>query len=321
MNILRIILLFVITNSLILSQGSELKKYTFATHWLPQAQFAGYYIALEKGFYQDAGLNIEIVHGGPKKSSSDFIKSGEAHFASLWLTNAIQLKESGVNLINIAQLVHKSALMLIAKKNSGILKPEDMQGHKVGLWGGDFTIQPKAFFKKYNLDVKIVPQASSINLFLLDGVRVTSAMWYNEYHSIINSGYDPEDLTTFFFSDYGLNFPEEGLYVSESFLTNHTDDCKKFIEATLKGWMWAFENKFSAIMIVEKYMRQAKIPFNRSHQSWMLSRFEDMLLGNSKEIKIKLSEEDYNFVGQMLKENGLIKKTPPFSTFFKSIFN
>ena len=120
-------------------------------------------------------------------------------------------------MINIGQIIQRSAFILLAKKSRGINKPEDINNKKVSLWGEEFQIQPRAFFKKYNLKVKIIPQGLSVNLFLGDGVDVASAMWYNEYHTILNSGLNPEELTTFFFYDCGLNFPEDGIYTLEKF--------------------------------------------------------------------------------------------------------
>ena len=105
--------------------------------------------------------------------------------------------------------------MLIAKKRSGIESVRDLEGKRIGLWGGNFQIQPMAFFRKYDLSVTTVPLYSTVNLFLKGAVEAASAMWYNEYHIILNSGYNPDELTLFFFSDFGLNFPEDGLYCIE----------------------------------------------------------------------------------------------------------
>lgn len=295
----------------------NLKKVTFITHWLPQCQFAGYYVAYEKGIYKKYGIDLEIIIGGPKNPSSEEMKKGTVDIGSLWLTNAIQLRAAGTKIVNIAQMLNKSALMLVAKKTSGIRKPEDMNGVKVGLWGGDFVLQPQAFFKKYKINVRTIPQASSINLFLLDGVQVTSAMWYNEYHAIINSGYNEDELISFSFADYGLNFPEEGLYVSEEFYAKEKKLCEDFVKATLEGWHYAFNNMNETIKIIEGYMRKSKAPYNFAHQKWMLNRFKDLMLDKSGNINVELSEKDFNFVAGMLQENGLIKTKPDYKTFFK----
>ena len=140
--------LLLLASSSIKAEAAPLKKVTFIPLWVPQAQFAGYYVALKTGIYKEYGLDVEIISGGPQRSSADYLKNRKSDFASLWLVTGLNLCNQGVEVVNLAQIVQRSALMLVAKKKSGILKPADMEGHKVGLWGPPFEIQAKAFFKK-----------------------------------------------------------------------------------------------------------------------------------------------------------------------------
>ncbi|MFH1213383.1 MAG: ABC transporter substrate-binding protein [Candidatus Neomarinimicrobiota bacterium] len=295
---------------------TPLKKATFIPHWLPQAQFAGYYYAYETGIYRKHGIDLKILTGGPNNPASVLVEKGGVDFASFWLTNAIQLRDGGVPILHLAQIINRSALMLVAKKSSGITKPQDMQGRKVGIWGGDFQIQPMAFFEKYNLKVRIIPQGGSINLFLSDAIDVTSAMWYNEYHTILNSGLDPDELSAFFFSDYGLNFPEDGLYCLEKTYARDPQLCKEFIQATYEGWVGAFENPEKALEIVLSYMKDAKLAANNAHQRWMLNRMKDLIFPQGVTSAFPaLNEKDYRFVSEKLLENRSIKDVPDFNEF------
>jgi len=298
--------------------AAHLKKASFLPQWVPQAQFAGYYIAYEKGIYKKYGIDLTIIPGGPGRQSSDFLKNHKADFVTLWLASGIQLRSRGIKLINIAQIVQRSALMFVAKKSKGILTPYDINGKKVGLWDSVFQIQPRAFFKKFNLKVKVVHQSYSVNLFLRDGVDVASAMWYNEYHTILNSGINPDELSTFFFSKYGLNFPEDGIYTLEDFYKKDPNLSRSFVKASIEGWKYAFSHPKEALSVVMKALSREHIPANMAHQKWMLDRMKDIIMPKDAQIPMgKLMVEDYNRVANILKEERLIKRIPDFSSFYK----
>ncbi len=287
--------------------------------WKPQAQFAGYYLAYEKGFYKKHGLDVTIMEGGADFPPAQLLKEGKADFGILWLSAGIQRYSQGLKVVNIAQIVQRSALMLVAKKSSGILKPQDMFGRKVNLWEGDLRIQPEAFFKKFNIQVKPLPQPYTVNLFLRGGVDVVSAMWYNEYHSIINSGINEDELSTFFFDQYGLNFPEDGIYVLRERFEKDPALCRDFVKASIEGWLYAFKHQDEALDIVLKYMRKSGIPANRVHQAWMLARMKDIIVKKDSlagSIGI-LSREDYLRVAEELKDSGLVIDAPSYAEFYK----
>jgi len=294
-----------------------LKKVAFIPQWVPQSQFAGYFIAREKGIYRKHGLEVKILRGGPDYPPSELLEEKRADFGTMFLSTGIQKRSQGLPLVNIGQIVQRSSLMLVAKKSSGIYFPEDINGRKVGLWGTEFQIQPKAFFKKYNLRVTIIPQSATLNLFLRNGVDVASAMWYNEYHTIINSGINPAELTTFFLSEYSVNFPEDGIYCLEETFNNDPDLCRAFVKASLEGWRYAFDNPEQALDIVMKYVVDGNIATNRVHQKWMLERMKDIINPTGNTVPLgTLQSGDYNRVAQELKINRLIIAIPSFSDFF-----
>jgi len=302
--------------------AGSLTKLSFIPQWVPQAQFAGYYAALEKGFYEKYGIDLEIIPGGPGRSPADLLERREADFASLWLSTGIQLRAGGLKVVNIAQILQRSALMLVAKKSRGIEQIVDINGRKVGLWGPVFQLQPRAFFQKYNLDVRIVHQSYSVNLFLRDGVDVASAMWYNEYHTILNCGINPDELTTFFYHEHGLNFPEDGLYVLEETYARHPELCRAFVRASLEGWRYAYAHPDEALRIVMRNLAKEHIPATRVHQRWMLDRMEDLSMprdDGDAPLGILLAG-DYYRVGWSLKESGLIEAIPEFTSFFRGHF-
>lgn len=297
---------------------NDLKKASFIPHWVPQAQFAGYYLARDLGIYRKHGIDLTIIDGGPDRASDEYLRRGMADFASLWLCTGITMREQGVKLVNIGQMMQRSALMLVAKKSRGIRTPEDLDGKKVGLWGPIFQIQPRAFFKKYNLDVTIVRQSYSVNLFLRDGVDAASAMWYNEYHTILNSGLNPEELTTFFFYNHGLNFPEDAVFALEETFEKDAGLCKAFVRASIEGWRYAFDHPEAALDIVMRHLKEAHVPTNRVHQRWMIERMDDLMRPEGLERPMgTLVETDYRRVAAGLEENDFIKDIPDFRAFYR----
>lgn len=289
---------------------------TMVPLWSPQAQFAGYYVALEKGFYRKHGIDMTILRGGPACSGCEFLQDGRADFAILWLTTAIRQYGEGLRLVNTGQIIPRSAMMLVAKKTRGIRQPADMNGKTVSVWGGDLAVPPRAFFKKYGLRVTEVPQSYTVNLFLRGGVDVASAMWYNEYHTILNTGINPDELNVFPMSDYGLNFPEDGIYMLESTYRKNPNLGVACGKASLEGWQYAFAHPDEALDIVIQYMRRANICANRTHQKWMLSRMRDLITpvleapGGSR-----LNRTDFESVSDFLFQSDLIEVIPDYDQF------
>jgi NitT/TauT family transport system substrate-binding protein len=293
-----------------------LKKATLIPLWSPQAQFAGYYVALDKGIFARHGIDLKILKAGPGHSPAQSLKDGTADFAVLWLTTALQHRSAGTKFVNLAQIIQKSSLMLISKKSSGIRTIADMNGKKVGMWGGDLSIPPRALFNKYGIKVREMPQTHTVNLFLRGGIDVTSAMWYNEYHTIINSGVDPEELNVFSLNEQGMNFPEDGIYALETTIHNDPALAKAFVAASLEGWRYAFAHPEEALDIVIKYMREAQLPANRIHQKWMLDRMRDLIIpGTRQEMPGILKIQDYEAVGHAMIKGGLIRSYPPYTAF------
>lgn len=296
----------------------KLKKASFIPLWSPQAQFAGYYAAYEKGIYKNHGLDVTIIQGGYRNPPARLLKTGKADFGILWLSAAIRERSGGAPLVNLAQVTQRSALVLVAKKSSGIVTPRDMNGKKISCWKGDLEIQPKAFLKKYNIKATLIPQAYTVNLFLRDGVDVISAMWYNEYHTILNSGINAEELTTFFYDQHGLNFPEDGIYAREDIVSRDPGLCRRFVQASLEGWAYAFAHQDEAVDIILKYMKEAGLPANRIHQKWMLEDMKELMMPGGKQyISGALDKDDYERVASEMLKSGVIKTAPDFASFYK----
>lgn len=299
-----------------LAHGAELRPASLIPQWEPQAQFAGYYVAQAKGFYKKYGLDMTILRGGPTAPPSELVKNGKALFGTFFLATALKLRSEGLPLVNLAQLVKRSSLLLMARASSGIMTPADLDGRRVSLWGAEFRIQPEAFFAKYGVRLTELPQGYTVNLFLRGGVDVVSGMWYNEYHSLLNSGLDENELTVFFMSDHGLNFPEDGLYCLASTLAADPDLARDVVAASLEGWRYAFAHPEEALDIVMSHVNAANLPTNRVHQRWMLNRLRDIMFPDGDETSFgALTRAEYEAVAKALTSAGVISDFPAYEDF------
>ena len=300
-------------------RGETLKKVSFLPHWVPQAQFAGYYVAQEKGFYSEAGLLVEMLCGGPENIPLTELADQTVDVGSTFLTSAIKSRAEGNDIINIAQLVQRSALMLVVRADSGIESPRDLNGRRVMLWSS-FDLQPKALFRKFDVHPEIIPQQYGFNLFLRGGAAAASAMWYNEYHRMLNAGYNEDELRVFRYEDYGLNFPEDGLYCRRDFFQADPSRCRAFVQASIRGWLYAFEHMEEALDITMRYIRRANVPTTRVHQRWMLSCMRELMLSeDGSAVGLgQLDEQAYDNVANQLKAAKIIDKITPYQEFYEN---
>ncbi len=309
-------LLAILGLSLVPTSGYALEKASIVLQWLPQAQFAGYYVAEDMGFYEEAGIDLTIVSGGPDILASEVLEAGKVDFATLFLSTALQ-RRATLPIVNIGQIVQHSALMLIAKKSSGIEKIEDLRGKKVGLWANEFQIQARALFRQQGIRVTVVPQSDSLDLFMRDGVQAASGMWYNEYHTLLSYGLEKEELQPFFFNQYGLDFPEDGIYCLEKTANSRPEVCEGLVQATVRGWMHAFNHPEQALESIMSRMKKSGVPANRAHQRWMLERMEDIILSDNVPNMGVLRKDDFERVTATLIETGFIEKAPLFPEFYR----
>ncbi|QLA17188.1 ABC transporter substrate-binding protein [Desulfolutivibrio sulfoxidireducens] len=302
------------------TRAQDLKKASLIPQWEPQAQFAGYYVALAKGFYRARGVDMTILRGGPKSPPSRLLFDGRATFGTFFLPTAIKLRSDGLPLVNICQIVRRSSLVLIARKDSGIREPKDLHGRRVSMWGPEFRLQPETFFRKHGVTVIPKPQGFTVDLFLRGGVNVVSGMLYNEYHTLINAGLDPDELTVFAMDDHGLSFPEDGIYCTDKTLQTDPELCRAVAQASLEGWKWAFEHPEQALDVVMSHVNAANLPTNRMHQKWMLARMQDIIAPQGVTAPLgSLSRDEYQAVGTAMLQAGLITTIPPYEAFYADL--
>lgn len=246
--------------ALILAGAAHSGELTLQLKWLPQAQFAGYYVAQSKGFYEEEGLDVTIKPGGPGIAPTQVLAEGGADVIVEWMAAALAAREKGLPLVNIAQPFKSSGLMLTCLKAAGIIDPAtDLAGKTVGTWfnGNEYPMLNWLHMLDLPTDggpdgVTLVAQGSGVDLLLQKRAACISSMSYNEYWQLIEAGIAPEDLTAFRYEEHGAATLEDGLYALEGTLADEAGiaELAKFVRASMKGWRYAEAHPEEAAEIV-----------------------------------------------------------------------
>ena len=217
---------------------------TLQLKWVTQAQFGGYYVALDKGFYEEEGLNVTIKPGGPDVAPAQVIAGGGADVVLDWMPSALASREKGLDLVNIAQPFKSSGMMLTCRKDSGIATPADFKGKTLGVWFGGNEYPFLSWMNKlgYSTDggedgVTVLKQGFNVDPILNGQADCVSTMTYNEYWQIIDAGLTPEELVVFKYEDQGVATLEDGIYVIGSNLEDpaFVEKMERFVRASMKG--------------------------------------------------------------------------------------
>jgi NitT/TauT family transport system substrate-binding protein len=284
--------------------------------WVTQAQFAGYYVAQEKGFYEEEGLEVEIKPGGPDIAPAQVIAGGGADVVVDWMPSALASREKGLGLVNIAQPFKRSGMMLTCLKETGVEKPEDLKGRTLGVWffGNEYPFLSWMSHLGIPTDgsaegVTVLKQGFNVDPLLQKQADCISTMTYNEYGQVLDAGIAPEDLVTFKYEDQGVATLEDGLYVMEEDLKDpaFVDKMVRFVRASMKGWRYAEENPDEAAEIVLD--NDATGAQTEHHQQRMMREIAKLTEGSSGE----LDPADYERTVQTLLEGGsdpVITKAP-----------
>ena len=243
-------------------------KLIFTPQWSAQAQFAGYYVAQEKGFYKQAGINVEIVHPSVTQSAMSRIRNNESHATTLQLVQAMDIIDNGIPLVNILQTSMNNALVIASRRNKN---PLTQKGAKVGIWNAGFGQIAICMSIKEGLDYQWIPYASNINLFVSGAIDATLAMSYNEYYQLVHAGFIPTKDNVYRFCEHGYNVQEDGVYMARDYYMKHKEQAHRFAAASRKGWEWAAAHPEETLDIVMRYVQKDHIATNRILQQLMLT--------------------------------------------------
>ncbi|MCB5252348.1 MAG: ABC transporter substrate-binding protein [Candidatus Cloacimonadaceae bacterium] len=287
----------------------------YCPKWQPHAQFAGIYMAMEKGFYAQYGLDVKMLNHIHSSEAIDSLAAGYLDVIHIDLLAAILANSAETKVVNIGQNSQKNTMLLVAKRSSGINSLADFEGKKLGIWRSSSNLITRAFLKENDINMQLVPIEWSINLFLQGAVDVINAMSYNEYHLMLQSGLKEEDLFIADLHELGYTIPDGGFYVTPQFYSEHPEQCKAFMQATKDGWLYAFSHPEETIDVVMELMHKAKIRANRAHQLWTLQKIKTSVMPTAAEIGI-LKPEDYRNAINLLKQEMDFSRDLPFEEFY-----
>lgn len=283
------------------------QKITFMPQWTAQSQFVGYYVAKDKGFYEQEGLDVEIKHlnRGSKRNIISYIRNGEAQFITSHLLQAMVARDGGLDIVNVLQTSRSNGLCVISK--DPISSFEDLNGKKVGRWSSGYGENAIMMAEDRDLSIDWVISNQSVNLFLAGALDAVLVFSYNELISVLLSVGKIDQDHIIYFSDTEYNFPEDGLYCTGDYYRENRNEVDKFVNASQRGWLYAADHPDEALEICMKYMMDDKVQTNIVHQKLMLAEVIKLFKGNDGEVDFApISRETFDTMTTKAMKTGLM---------------
>ena len=291
-------------------------KVTLQLKWVPQAQFAGYFAALDQGYYAAEGLDVTIQPGGPDIVPEQVVAGGQAQFGINWLASLLSTREQGAPLVNIAQVYTRAGMRQLSWKDSNLATPADLKGKKVAVWFGGNEYNLLATLSKYNLnkdsDLTLVQQPFDMNLLLNKEVDSAAAMTYNELYQVLSAGHKIEELNILDYNAEGTAMPEDGIFVSSEWLNadpKNKDIAARFLRASFKGWGFCRDNVDACVDIVLK--QDSSGVMTKEAQAWQMNEVNKLIWGESLDPATKIGFMEptlFKFAADTALQFGVITK-------------
>lgn len=258
------------------AKAQELVDFSLRLKWLTQAQFAGFYVALEKGYYRAEGINLTINPGGPNLLTENLVATGADTFGLSGGTDSVfAARDKGLPIVCIGVSHQQTPFVFVSHKDGPVQSLADLKGKTVTTWFTGANHVLSAMLAKTGIDPKdanIQPQQVSVTPFVDKQVDVVTATRYNELY-VINQRVGKDNLNLFVPEDSGVSFPRDTLIVSEETAAEKPELVEKFLRASVKGWKEAFANEKEAIDII---MTIAPT-LDRAQQEFMLSEVKTLM--------------------------------------------
>jgi NitT/TauT family transport system substrate-binding protein len=254
--------------------------------WFIQAQFAGYFAAIDQGYYAAQCLDVTIVEGGVDIVPQQQLADGAVDFALSWVPKALASREAGADIVNIAQVFQRSGTLQVSFKDAGITSPADFKGKKIGNWGYGNEFEIFAALTKAGLDpaadVELVQQQFDMAALLAGDIDAAEAMTYNEYAQVLEAVnpdtgklYTADDFNVVSYEDEGVGMLQDAIWASGARLADeaYRATAVKFVAASLQGWAYCRDNAQSCADIVVS--KGSKL--GASHQLWQMNEVNKLI--------------------------------------------
>ncbi|MGO1412300.1 ABC transporter substrate-binding protein [Microbacterium sp.] len=264
----------------------ELTPVTLQLQWLAQAQFSGYYAALDEGFFADEGLDVEIVESGGDIVPQDALANGDADYAIAWVPKVLGSIEQGADVTNVAQIFQRSGTLQIAWADSGIESVADFEGKRIGSWGFGNEWEIFAAMAAEGLDassMEVITQSFDMNAFLSGDIDAAQAMTYNEYALLLETVdpdtgelYQPDDFTVVSYEDTAGAMLQDAVWADTERLESdeeYAETTVKFLRAVIKGWAYARDNVDEAAELTV----EAGSAWPPTHELWMANETNKLI--------------------------------------------
>ncbi len=299
--------------------AQDLIPVKFQLKWVTQAQFAGYYAALNEGYYKDAGLDVTLLPGGPDIGPQQVVASGGAEMGTDWIGSLLSSRENGGDVVHIAQVYQRSGMREVTWKDSGITSFKDMKGKIVGVWGFGNEVPVKASLVKNGIDpdntddVTIFNQPFDMNAFLNKEVDAAAAMTYNELAQVLEAKgedgkfplYTLDDLNVIDLNVDGAPLLEDLIFANGAWLKDNEETATKFLAASFKGWMFCRDNADKCV----SYVLESGSTLGQGHQTWMMNEVNKLIWPSENGIG-QLDEAAWKSSVDILTTYKIIKEAP-----------
>ena len=282
------------------------EPFVFTTVWTAQAEFAGYYVAKEKGFYREAGLDVKIQHPSLTSSVYHRLETDECDAGMFALMSALDIIDSGTPLVNIFQTSMNSSYLIVSRWGED---PKTLRGKRVAVYNSEPNYLTFMMNEREQMKYDFIHFTTNVNVFLSGAVDAMVVVSYNEYNQLLQAGFSMPEKSIYRFRDHGYNIQENGVYVKRSYYDTHRRQVKAFAEASKRGWEWTAAHPDEALDIVMKYVRENNSPTNRVMQKLMLQEILRLQKDpDSGRREYRVRPDMVKKASQMMLECGMLKR-------------